>query len=255
VDTEPQLEQNLTAVLQERTAGDPDDERVLFTDLTPPQIAATVTEMGTPVSPTVVRNWLEEQGLARHKIEKTLAGGETPDRDAQFRRIAYLKNRYLNAGEPVFSIDTKAKEHLGQLFREGRIWTQRPFQAFDHDFPSWATGVIIPHGIYDVGLNLGHINLGLSHDTSEFACDSFRWFWKCIGQQRHPRATKILLLADCGGSNSAHQYLFKQDLQWLANDLGLPIRVAHFPSYCSKFNPADRRFFSAREPGMPGKAV
>lgn len=237
------MERNLKAVLQERTAGDPDDERVAFTDLTPPQIAATVTEMGTPVSDGVVRDWLEDQGLALHKMAKTLAGGSSEDRDAQFRRITYLKRKYLNAGEPVFSIDTKAKEHLGQLFRAGRVWTQQAFQAFDHDFPSWATGVVIPHGIYDLARNLGHVNLGLSHDTSEFACDSFRWFWKRIGRQRYPLATSILVLCDAGGSNSANQYLFKHDLQLLSNEIGLPIRVAHYPSYCSKYNPADRRFF------------
>jgi hypothetical protein len=243
VPSDPQLEQNLKSLLEERTAGDPDDEQIVWTDMTPPQIAAAVTDRGTPVSPAIVRDWLEDEGLALHKIEKTLAGGESPDRDAQFRHIARLKRSYLNAGEPVFSIDTKAKEHLGQLFRQGRVWTQQAFQALDHDFPSWATGVVIPHGIYDVARNLGHINIGLSHDTSEFACDSFRWFWKCIGQQRYPWATKILILCDAGGSNSANQYLFKHDLQLLANNLGLPIRVAHYPSYCSKYNPADRRFF------------
>lgn len=243
VATQPQLEQNLNSLLEERTAGDPDDAKIVYTELTPPQIAAAATEMGTPVSPTVVRDWLEDQGLALHKMDKSLAGGESPDRDAQFRHIAALKKKYLSAGQPVFSIDTKAKEHLGQLFRQGRVWTNRAFQAFDHDFPSWATGVVIPHGIYDLARNLGHINIGLSHDTSEFACDSFRWFWKCIGQQRYPKATAILLLCDSGGSNSANQYLFKHDLQWLVNAIGLPIRVAHYPSYCSKYNPADRRFF------------
>lgn len=237
------MQQNLTSVLEERTAGDPDDDQVLYTELTPPQIAAVVTAMGTPVRPAVVRDWLDEQGLALHKIAKVLAGGESCDRDAQFQRIAVLKGEYLAAGNPVFSIDTKAKEHLGQLFREGRIWTQQPFQAFDHDFPSWATGVIIPHGIYDVARNLGHLNIGLSHDTSEFACHSFRWFWNRIAKRRYPHANAILWLCDCGGSNAANQYLFKYDLQLLADDIGLPIRVAHYPSYCSKYHPADRRFF------------
>lgn len=121
--------------------------------------------------------------------------------------------------------------------------TQQPFQAFDHDFPSWATGVIIPHGIYDLARNVGHLNIGLSHDTSEFACDSFRWYWRRIGQRCYPQATSILWLCDGGGSNSASQYLFKQDLQALVNDLGIEVRVAHYPSYCSKFNPIERRFF------------
>lgn len=216
---------------------------MLWTDLSPRQIAETVSDMGTPVSPPVVQDWLEDQGLARHKIEKVLEGGQSPDRDAQFRRIDELKAEYAAAGNPVLSVDTKAKEHLGQLFRAGRVWTQQAFQSLDHDFPSWAAGVVIPHGIYDLARNCGHINIGLSHDTSEFACDSLRWYWNRIGRRCHPRATSILLLCDCGGSNSAAQYLFKQDLQGLVDDLGLPIRVAHYPSYCSKYNPIERRLF------------
>ena len=199
--------------------------------------------MGTPVSPPVIREWLDDHGLKLRKIAKDLAGGHSPDRDAQFLRIAALKAEFAEAGNPVFSIDTKAKEHLGQLFREGRVRTQRAFEAFDHDFPSWATGVIIPHGIYDLARNRGHINIGLNHDTSRFACDSFRWYWNRIGRQCYPHATSILWLCDGGGSNSATQYLFKYDLQELANDLGLEIRVAHYPSYCSKYNPIERRLF------------
>ncbi len=176
-------------------AGDPDEKDVLWTDLAPRQIADAVTDMGTPVSPSVVQDGMEEQKTGRHKIEKVLAGGHRPDRDAQFRRIAK--------------------------------WTQQAFRAFDDDFPSWATGVIIPHGIYDLARNRGPINIGLSHDTSQFACDSFRWHWNRIGQQCYPDAASIPVLCDRGGSNSAAQYLFKQDLQHLGNDLGLEIRVAH----------------------------
>jgi hypothetical protein len=243
VQAEPQLRENLKSVLNVRTAGDPDDAEALWTDLSPRSIAEAVTDLGTPVSPGVVREWLEAEGLALHKIEKTIAGGQSPDRNAQFERIAQLKAEYLAAGNPVFSIDTKAKEHLGQLYRAGRVRTQRTFQAFDHDFPSWADGVIIPHGIYDVARNRGHLNLGLSHDTSAFACDSFRWYWNRIGKQCYPHATSLLWLCDCGGSNSATQYLFKQDLQHLVNELGVEIRIAHYPSYCSKYNPIERRFF------------
>jgi hypothetical protein len=230
-------------VLEVRTAGDPDEEEVVWTEFSPSQLAEKVAEMGTPVSPPVVRDWLEEEGLALHKIAKVLAGGQSPDRDAQFQRIATLKAEYLDAGNPVFSLDTKAKERLGQLYRKGRVWTEQAFRAFDHDFPSWATGVVIPHGIYDLARNRGHINVGLSHDTSQFACDSLRWYWNRIGQRCYPAATSILLLCDCGGSNSATQYLFKHDLQALVDDLGIEIRVAHYPSYCSKYNPIERRFF------------
>jgi hypothetical protein len=244
VEAEPELERNLKSVLDVRTAGDPDEPDALFTDLSPRQIAEAVTDLGTPVSPPVVRDWLDDQGMALHKIAKVLEGGQSPDRDAQFIRIAELKSEYAEAGNPVFSMDSKAKEHLGQLFRAGRVYTQRPFKAFDHDYPSWATGVLIPHGIYDIARNRGHLNIGLSHDTSEFACDSFRWYWNRIGKQSYPHATSILLLCDGGGSNSASHYIFKQDLQELVNHLGIKIRLAHYPSYCSKYNPIERRFFS-----------
>jgi len=243
VATEPQLEENLKSVLEARTAGDPDDEAVAWTDLSPRHIAEVVTAWGTPVSPPVVRDWLEDQGLGLRKIVKDLAGGVHPDRDAQFHRILDYKVEYFEAENPVFSIDTKAKEHLGQLYRAGRVRTQRAFRAFDHDFPRWATGVVIPHGIYDLTRQCGHLNLGLSHDTSAFACDSFRWYWKRIGQRCYPAATSILWLCDGGGSNAATQNLFKQDLQNLVNDIGIEIRVAHYPSYCSKYNPIERRFF------------
>jgi hypothetical protein len=237
------LERNLKSLLEVRTAGDPDEADVLWTDLSPSQMASVLTDLGTPVSPHVVQDWLQDQGLALRKIAKVVAGGESPDRDAQFQRIATLKSEYLAAGNPVFSVDTKAKEHLGQLYRKGRVWTQEAIRAFDHDFPSWATGVIIPHGIYDLARQRGHLNIGLSHDTSLFACDSFRWYWNRIGQQCYREATSILWLCDGGGSNSATQYLFKRDLQQLVNDIGVEIRIAHYPSYCSKYNPIEHRFF------------
>ena len=233
----------MTSVLEVRTAGDPDAPDVLWTDLSPRQIAAAVGELGTPVSPPVVQDWMEEQKLSRCQIAKVLEGGHSPDRDLQFRRITELKTQYAAAGNPIFSIDTKAKEHLGQLFRKGRVWTQQAFQAFDHDFPRWATGVVIPHGLYDLARNRGHLNIGLSHDTSQFACDSFRWYWNRIGRQCYPAATAILWLCDCGGSNAAAHHIFKQDLQALVDDIGIEIRVAHYPSYCSKYNPIERRLF------------
>jgi len=199
--------------------------------------------MGTPVCAETVANWLDAAGVRLRKISKTVAGGESADREEQFDHIAGLIDRYEATGNPWFSIDTKAKEHLGRLYRKGRAYSSGPFEAFDHDFPSWADGVLIPHGIYDPRLNLGHLNLGLSRDTSEFACESFGNFWQRLGKKRYPDATSILLTCDCGGSNPAGKYLFKWDLQQLVDRIGLPIRIAHFPSYCSKYNPIERRFF------------
>jgi hypothetical protein len=230
-------------VLESRTAGDPDDATLVFTDLSPARISLTMAKMGTPVCADVIRHWMEEQDLRLRKIAKDLAGGHAPDRDTQFERIAELITAYEAAGNPYFSIDTKAKEHLGKLFRAGRVRSTHAFHAFDHDFPSWADGVLIPHGIYDRVRNRGHINLGLSHDTSQFACDSFRLYWNRIGKQCYPKATSILWLCDCGGSNAANTYVFKHDLQQLVDQIGVEIRVAHYPSYCSKYNLIERRFF------------
>ncbi len=229
--------------MEVRTAGDPDEEDIVFTDLSPRRLAERVEEMGTPVGRDAIATWLDEAGIRLRQIRKDIPGGEHPDRNAQFERIAELIEQYEAAGNPWFSIDTKAKEHLGKLYRKGRIRGSRPFKAFDHDFPSWADGVVIPHGIFDRKLNLGHINIGLSRDTSEFACDSSQWYWNRIGKQRYRDATSILLTCDGGGSNSARKYIFKHDLERLSDSIGLPIRVAHYPPYCSKYNPIERRFF------------
>lgn len=226
-----------------RTAGDPDDEELVFTDLTPTRMEQELAAMNTPVSDDLIRRWMDEHNLRLRKIRKDLAGGRSPDRNAQFQNIAALIDEYKAAGNPYFSIDTKAKEFLGELFRKGRVRCSRAFQAFDHDFPRWAEGVLIPHGIYDPVRNRGHINLGLSRDTTQFACESLQWYWNRIGRQCYPQSDALLLLADGGGSNSASKYLFKHDLQTIANKIGMKIRVAHYPSYCSKYNPIERRFF------------
>ncbi len=199
--------------------------------------------MGTPTGRDSIATWLDAAGIRHRQIAKVLVGGDHEDRDAQFCRIGELIAQYESDQNPWFSMDTKAKEHLGTLYRKGRVRCSSPFEAFDHDFPSWADGVVIPHGIYDRRANLGHLNLGLSHDTSQFACDSFRWFWNRIGKQRYPNATSILLACDGGGSNSSNKYIFKYDLQKLSEAIGIEIRVAHYPPYCSKYNPIERRFF------------
>lgn len=230
-------------MLHTRIAGDPDDETIVFTDLSPAILSKKLDTLGTPACDDTIRAWMDEENLRLRKIRKDLAGGSHPDRNLQFERIAALIDQYKSEGKPYFSVDTKAKEHLGKLYRAGRVRCKRPFQALDHDFPSWADGVIIPHGIYDPVRNRGHINIGLSHDTSQFACDSLLWYWNRVGKQCYGDADSILLLCDGGGSNSAHKYIFKHDLQRVADQIGVEIRVAHYPSYCSKYNPIERRLF------------
>lgn len=123
------------------------------------------------------------------------------------------------------------------------MYTTEPVEVFDHDWASLAEGVAIPHGLYDLALNLGYIHIGTSHDTAAFACDCLRHWWQQNGQHQYPSATSILVLCDGGGSNSSRQYLFKQDLQALVNELGIEIRIAHYPPYTSKYNPIEHRLF------------
>jgi len=217
---------------------------VKWTNLSRRQIARRLKEMGTPVSRRIVRQLLRRHGYRRRKAFKNKAMGQHPDRNAQFENIARLKKEYLAAGLPVLSIDTKKKELLGNFHRDGVIDTQETIQTNDHDFSSKGGGVVIPHGLYDVGLNQGYVNLNTSHDTTELACDSIAAWWEQHGRKLYPRAKKVLLLCDGGGSNSATKYVFKEDLQKLANRLGLEIRVAHYPPYCSKYNPIEHRMFA-----------
>ena len=242
-DKDPELIRHVQHTINDRTAGDPMRSDVLWTDLTPQEIADDLRSQAVCAGPRIVRRILDTLGLARRQIAKVLPGGDSMHRDAQFRHLAHLIQEFLAAGNPVLSIDTKKKEFLGTLYRDGKVYCHEALKAFDHDFPSLASGVIIPHGIYDLSLNHGWMHLGLSRDTTEFACDSLRMFWQTDGQRLYPHASAILLLCDGGGSNSCRKHLFKEDLQGLVNDLRIPIRVAHYPAYCSKFNPIERRLF------------
>ncbi len=239
------LDEKFLEVLREHTAGDPMDEKVRWTNLTHNEIIKALwLDHDLVVSRTVVRKLLKKHGYRRRKAQKRLGfKKDIANRNEQFENILELKAEYLEAGNPAISLDTKKKEQVGNLYRDGRLYTLEELVTYDHDFPSYADGVIIPHCIYDWKLNTGYIQLGNSHDTSEFACDSLRHWWYNYGQENYPKATSILILCDGGGSNSSRHYIFKQDLQLLADEIGVEIRIAHFPPYCSKYNPIEHRFF------------
>lgn len=239
----PSLEDNLIEVVSHHTAGDPMQEKVVWTYLTSTEIAQRLAELGTPVCPETVRRLLEEWGFHQRQAEKTRTMGESPDRNAQFENIAQLKQQYLDSPHPIISMDTKKKELLGDLFRAGRAYSNGSNAVFDHDFPSFAQGKIIPHGLYDLKRNVGHLTLGSSHDTSQFACASLGLWWRRHGACAYRRAKSLLLLCDGGGSNNCRHSIFKEDLQRLVNRLGLTIRVAHYPPHCSKYNPIEHRLF------------
>lgn len=239
------LDEKFLAVLRDHTAGDPMDETVRWTNLTPGEIVKALrTEHDIVVSKFVVYQLLKKHHYRRRKAQKkTSLKQEIKNRDEQFKNIVQLKAEFRAAGNPIVSMDTKKKEYLGNFYREGQLYTLEELHTYDHDFHSYAEGVIIPHSLYDLHLNVGYIQLGTSHDTGEFACDSFRLWWTTYGRQLYPNATAILVLCDGGGSNSARHYLFKQDLQALADEIGVEIRIAHYPPYCSKYNPIEHRLF------------
>ena len=240
----PAIKENLLEIVRDNTAGDPMHEETVWTHLSPPEIAEQLKVRGTPVCADTVRSLLHEAGFVERKAQKQLSMAASPHRNEQFENIARLKAEYLESDNPLISMDTKKKEQLGNFYREGKLYTTQVIETFDHDFPSFGQGVIIPHGLYDIKRNRGHIALGFSHDTSQFACDSLRMWWQRYGRSAYPKADSILLLCDGGGSNNAKHYIFKEDLQRLVNKIGLPIRVAHYPPYCSKYNPIERRLFA-----------
>lgn len=218
-------------------------EQVVYTELTTREIQEALAEKDVTVSLDTVRYLLDHEGYGLRQIRKYLDMGEHADRDAQFQNIARLKSEFLAAGDPLLSIDTKKRELLGTFYRDGRVYTRQGLLAYDHDFPSYATGVVVPYGLYDLRRNFGYVSLGTSKDTSAFACDAIAWWWTEYGQSLYPSARRVCLLCDGGGSNSANKYLFKEDLQELSDRLGLEFRIAHYPPYCSKYNPIERRMF------------
>jgi len=240
----PEVVETLREIVEVHTAGSPVEPGELWTNRSPNELSEELSAAGFSVCPnTVARLLREELELSQRSAVKTIALGESADRDAQFQRIAQLKKQYLARGWPVISIDTKKKELLGDFFRPGRGWTDATVRALDHDFPSASSGKVIPYGVYDIGANEGFVLLAEGADTGELACDAIRRWWFRRGVGKYPQAVEILALADCGGSNGYRLPLFREALCGTARRIGRSIRVAHLPPYCSKYNPIDHRLF------------
>ena len=239
-----EIDQKFLAVLHDHTAGDPMNEQVRWTNLTMGEIGQALhADHGITVSKQVVRQLLRKHHYRRRQAQKKITMREVPQRNAQFEKIQRLRADYAAAGDPILSMDSKKKEHLGNFYRAGKLYTLEELRTYDHDFTSFDEGVIIPHSLYDVHLNVGYIQLGTSHDTSELAIESLRRWWHQHGCRLYPRSWRLLWLCDGGGSNDARHYLFQQDLQKLADELGLEIRIAHYPPYTSNYHPIEHRLF------------
>jgi hypothetical protein len=243
VETCAEINELFFTVLREHTAGSPMDERIKWTNLKREEIAKRLAEEGCKVSVTVVDQLLKKHDYRKRKAQKRLPGGTSEHRNEQFLNIKRLICDYHSMGNPVMSMDTKKKEHIGNLYRDGQLFTKETVLTFDHDFPSLADGVIVPHSLYDLFQNVGYVTLGTSRDTSKFACDSIRSWWYEHGRADYSVVGSILLLCDSGGSNNARHHIFKHDLQILANEIGIEIRIAHYPPYTSKYNPIEHRLF------------
>jgi len=187
-----------------------------------------------------------------------VTGGVDSDlRNEQFENIERVRAIFEAQQWPVLSVDTKKKEFLGNLYRDGKLYSQDgvPLQRFDHDFPHLAEGKIVPHGIYDLHLNKGFVTLGTSAETPAFVAESIALWWNYRGRHDYPDTDHVLLLMDAGGANAARSIQFKHEMLKLAAKTGLNFRVAHYPPYCSKWNPIEHRLFPHVTRSMQGVSL
>jgi len=216
-----------------------------WTHQTAEKVADTLTEDGINVSATVVRRLLHQMDYSLKSNKKCLSAGNSSDRDSQFNMIMALREEFEQDGDPIISVDTKKKELIGLFKNSGAVWCKEAKKVKDHDFRSEAIGIAVPYGIYDPVKNSGLIVVGQSADTPEFAVNCILEWWRRYGRARYPNSRRLLILADSGGSNGARPRAWKLFLQEkLADESGITITVAHYPSGASKWNPIEHRMFS-----------
>lgn len=246
------IEEAFLLILKDHTAGNPQKEDVLWTDLSCTEIKNKLKEQEILVGRRIIKKLLYKHHFKKRKIQRRRTIKAVENRNEQFQKIAQLKQEYMQSDNPIVSVDAKKRELIGELYRAGEVYSKEEIASYDHDFPNLSTGIAIPHGIFDLKKNTAHINIGTSYETSEFACDSLKKWWLERGKLDYPNATSILMLMDGGGSNSSRRYTFKEGLQNLANEIGVEIRIAHYPPYTSKWNPIEHRVFPHVTRSMQG---
>jgi hypothetical protein len=236
---------DLESLIEPMTLGSP--ESVLkWTNKSVVKLADALNEGGHRISPKSVYNLLLTLGYSLQSNRKTRDGSSHIDRDEQFLHISAVVKDFQSQNEPVISVDTKKKELIGNFKNQGVEWCQKeePVEVLIHDFVDPKLGKAIPYGIYDLTLNKGWVNVGIDHDTSEFAVESIRHWWYSMGQSFYPNSQHLLITADCGGSNGYRTRLWKLKLQELATEIGKTIHVCHFPPGTSKWNKIEHRLFA-----------
>jgi transposase len=243
-DKDSTLLTDLDALVEPTARGDPQSP-LRWTCKSTPRLAQELAEQGHPISQRSVCDLLAQLDYSLQAARKTREGGEHPHRDAQFNHIAGMAAQYQATGDPVISVDTKKKELVGDFKNGGKEWQLKgePKEVRVYDFVDPELGKVAPYGVYDVVANQGWVSVGINHDTAEFAVESIRRWWKEMGQPRYPNTRRLLITADCGGSNGYRVRLWKRELQKLADAIGINIQVCHFPPGTSKWNKIEHRMF------------
>lgn len=234
----------LDSLVEPTVRGDPMSP-LRWTCKSTPRLAKELKEQGHSICQRTVCSLLDQLGYSLQSTRKTKEGGKNPDRDKQFRYIAGKVAEYQRAGDPVVSVDTKKKELVGDFKNEGQEWRPKgqPEEVRVYDFIDKELGKVAPYGVYDVTANQGWVSVGIDHDTAEFAVESIRRWWREMGSGLYSKAKRMLVTADCGGSNGYRVRLWRLELQKLSDELGLAIRVCHFPPGTSKWNKIEHRMF------------
>jgi len=244
-DVDPGLRPALLALVEPQERGDPMSP-LRWTVKSTRNLADELTRQGHKVGADTVGDLLRAEGFSLQGNAKALEGTRHPDRDAQFRYISEQVRAHQATADPVISVDTKKKELIGEFKNAGRSWRPQgqPAAVRTHDFPSDSAGNAIPYGVYDVTASAGWVNAGTDHDTAAFAVESIRRWWNAAGGSEYPRARRLLITADAGGSNGYRTRAWKTGLAALAAETGLQITCCHFPPGTSKWNKIEHRLFS-----------
>lgn len=245
MEKEPQLLTALRSIVSPATKGDP-MRLILWTDKSTRVIARVLKQQGFAISHRLVRDLLLFLGFSLKANKKNIEGESHVDRDAQFHHINQTCKTFEEKGNPIISVDCKKKELIGNFKNNGREWQSKGQETSVnvYDFKNLADGKAVPYGVYDVLRNAGFMNVGVDHDTAEFAVESIRRWWNTIDKKLYPRQRELLINSDCGGSNGVRNRLWKKELQSLANETGLAITINHLPPATSKWNKIEHRLFS-----------
>jgi hypothetical protein len=252
----PAVLEDLRQLVEPATMGDP-VRPLLWVSKSREKLAVALRDLGHAISANTVGKLLEALGYSRQVNRKTKEGSHHPDRDAQFKHINSQVLALQSAGQPVISVDTKKKELIGEYKNGGSDYrpTGCPQHVKVHDFADKELGKVAPYGIYDMATNTGWVSLGIDHDTAEFAVNAVRRWLQVVGRVRYPRADKLLITADGGGSNGSRVRLFKVELQRLADETGLVLQVCHYPPGTSKWNLIEHRMFCHITQNWRGKPL